>query len=75
MADLNKHVYVPKHSKLSSEAVEQLLKKYNIAKKQLPLISKNDAAIKTLDAKPGDVIEISRESTTSGTALFYRIVH
>lgn len=74
MAEVIKHVYVPKHAKLSPEAAEELLKTYNITKKQLPLISKNDAAIQVLEPKSGDIIEIVRKSTTQGEAVFYRLV-
>lgn len=68
------HILVPKHIKLSVEKTEALLKQYNISKKQLPKIKKNDAAIASLDANLGDIIEIIRESPTVGKSYFYRVV-
>lgn len=72
--DLSKHEYTPKHVKLSNGEIEKLLSKYNISKKQLPRILKNDAAIKDFDVKPGDIIKIVRKSTTCGESVYYRVV-
>ncbi|MEK6940673.1 MAG: DNA-directed RNA polymerase subunit H [Nanoarchaeota archaeon] len=74
MVDITKHAYVPEHLKLSPEKIEELLKMYNISKKQLPRINSKDAAIQHLDAKKGDVIEILRKSVTNKEAKFYRVV-
>ena len=68
------HILIPKHTKLSPEASEEVLKKYNISKKQLPKILKGDAAISNLDAERGDIIKIDRDSPTCGDAIFYRVV-
>jgi DNA-directed RNA polymerase subunit H (RpoH/RPB5) len=65
---------VPSHIKLSDEEAELVLKKFNIAKKQLPRILKEDIAIKNLDVKKGDIIKINRKSPTTGEAEFYRVV-
>jgi DNA-directed RNA polymerase subunit H len=40
----------------------------------LPKILKTDAAIRELDAKPGDVIKVVRVSPTAGESVFYRVV-
>lgn len=71
---IQEHVLLMKHAKLSEEASEKLLKKYNIDKKQLPVIFNKDAALIGMDAKPGDVIEITRESVTAKNAKYYRVV-
>ena len=71
---IERHLYVPKHIKLNEEETEDLLKKLNITKKQLPRILKEDPAISNLDIKKGDVIKIIRKSETIGEADFYRVV-
>lgn len=68
------HILIPKHTKLSKEASEEVLKKYNISKKQLPKIFKKDPAISNLDVEKGDIIEINRDSPTCGKSIFYRVV-
>jgi DNA-directed RNA polymerase subunit H len=70
----DKHILIPKHSKLSDSQKEKLLEKYNISIKELPRILKTDPAISSLDVKPGDVIKIIRKSQTAGEAIFYRVV-
>jgi DNA-directed RNA polymerase subunit H len=72
--DISKHILVPKHSKLSGEDVKKVLEKYNISLKQLPRIIKSDPALIGLDAMPGDVIKIERDSPTVGKVAFYRVV-
>jgi len=72
--DISKHEFVPKHVKLSDSDVEALLNKYNISKRQLPKILKNDPAIVHLDLKGGDVVKIIRKSATAGESTYYRVV-
>ena len=72
--DITKHEFVPKHIKLSEEEAEGILKKFNISKKQLPRILKEDPAISKLDVKKGDVIKIIRKSPTTQESEFYRVV-
>jgi len=71
---VDKHILIPKHVKLGEKEREKLLEKYNISLKELPRISKADPAIENLDAKPGDVIKVIRQSPTAGEAAFYRVV-
>ncbi|MBI4150245.1 DNA-directed RNA polymerase subunit H [Candidatus Woesearchaeota archaeon] len=70
--DTTKHVLIPKHAKLGEKEKKDLLEKYNISVKELPKIMKDDPAIAHLDAKPGDVIKIIRDSPTAGKSIFYR---
>ena len=49
---IKKHKLVPKHTKLSEKATNDLLKKYNILKTQLPKIFVSDPVIKMLGASP-----------------------
>lgn len=72
--NIQDHILVPKHIKMSEEKAELILKKYNISKKQLPKIKKTDAAIVQLNANPGDMIEITRDSRTVGKSDYYRVV-
>jgi len=72
--DIHTHTLVPKHTKLNEKEVEELLKKYNISKRQLPRISKKDPAIKDMKLKAGEIVKIKRKSPTSNEAFFYRVV-
>ena len=65
---------MPKHTILSEEEKRALLQKHDINEVQLPKILTNDAVVKVLDAKIGDVIKIERGSPTAGSTVYYRIV-
>jgi|TARA_B100001971_G_C18145315_1_gene512737 DNA-directed RNA polymerase subunit H len=69
---LSKHVLVPKHVKLNEKEKKELFEQYKITFNELPKILKDDAAIHSLSAKPGDVIKIIRKSSTAAEAPFYR---
>jgi DNA-directed RNA polymerase subunit H len=71
---IDKHVLIPKHIKLNDKEKQKLLERYNISLKELPRIAKTDAAIASLNAKPGDVIKIIRKSPTANESFFYRVV-
>ena len=71
---VDKHLLIPKHTKLSDKQKEKLLEQYSISLKELPRILKTDSAIESLDAKPGNVIKITRKSLTASEAIFYRVV-
>ncbi len=68
------HIYVPKHEIIPKSEGEEILKKYNCNPTELPLIFVTDPAILGLGVKPGDIIKITRKSTTSGVSLYYRYV-
>jgi DNA-directed RNA polymerase subunit H len=53
---------------------EEILKKYNCKPTELPLIFTTDPAILGLGVKPGDMIKITRTSSTAGESLYYRYV-
>jgi DNA-directed RNA polymerase subunit H len=72
--DVAEHILVAQHRKMTTEERAALLKKYNIALIQLPKIIKSDPALENLDAIPGDVIEIDRDSATLGKSKYYRVV-
>lgn len=72
--DITKHTLVPKHIILNEKGKEELLNSYGITTKQLPRILESDPAVKAIGAKIGDVLKITRKSTTAGVADYYRIV-
>jgi DNA-directed RNA polymerase subunit H len=67
------HILIPKHKKFTHEEAEEFLKKYNVSKKQLPKIKLKDPAILELNPEKGDIIEIIRDSPTTGKSFFYRV--
>jgi DNA-directed RNA polymerase subunit H len=70
--NISEHILVPKHTKLNAKEKKDLLARYNITTNQLPQINMNDPAIRSLGARPGDVIKIERNSATAGSAVYYR---
>ncbi len=66
------HILQPKHTKLSQKETEELLKRLNISKAQLPKIYLNDAALPG-GCEIGDVIKIERKYE-DGEAVYYRVV-
>lgn len=71
--DLQKHVFIPKHSKLSEKESEEFFKSHNFSKVQLPRILIKDPLVKQLDANVGDIIKIERE-TKLGKHEYFRVV-
>jgi DNA-directed RNA polymerase subunit H len=68
------HVLVPKHEKISQAEAKKVLEDYNISLQELPKILSTDPGIRHLGAKTGDIIKITRDSKSSGEAVFYRTV-
>ena len=68
------HILIPQHRKLDEHECDEILNKYNVARKQLPKIKVNDPAILELNTEKGDIIEIIRDSPTIGKSFFYRVV-
>jgi len=66
------HILQPKHTKLKSEEIQTLLKKYNISLGQLPKIKDDDPAVPENISK-GDILKIERKE---GDKIFtyYRVV-
>lgn len=72
--DISKHRLVPEHEVLSEKDGEEVLKKYNITKGQMPKILISDPMVKKMKVDVGDIIKITRKSKTAGTSIFYRVV-
>jgi len=68
------HAYVPRHEIMTKEDAEGVLRRFNCQPTELPLIFANDPAILGLGVKPGDMIRITRKSSTAGEAIYYRYV-
>ena len=71
---LIKHFLVPEHVKLSDNEKKELLNKYNISLRQLPMIMIKDPALKNIDVKVGDVLAIKRSLKNPKESDFYRVV-
>lgn len=71
--DISKHELVPKHEIVTEEEKKEIVEKYG-SLKNLPRIYSTDPQVRILNAKPGDVIKITRKSETAGEAIYYRIV-
>lgn len=83
------HIYVPHHRKLNKEEEAAFMYKYLIdpnsntvkslemrikeAKSKLTIILKTDPIAKWIGLKTGDIVEITRQSPTSGTHMHYRV--
>jgi DNA-directed RNA polymerase I, II, and III subunit RPABC1 len=72
MYNPTKHVLVPKHKKLTEAEKKQVLEKYNTKNTQLPAIMKTDVIARWLGLRHGDVVQITRNNTTSGECYYYR---
>ena len=68
------HTFVPKHETLTTEERKKILTEYKIHPYQLPKINTSDPAITAIGAKPGDIIKITRKSSTAGKYIAYRYV-
>jgi DNA-directed RNA polymerase subunit H len=72
--DIFEHALVPFHEILSEKEKNQLLTQYKVKPYQMPQIESGDPAVKAIGAKPGDILKITRKSTTAGEYITYRYV-
>jgi DNA-directed RNA polymerase subunit H (RpoH/RPB5) len=68
------HELVPNHELISEDEKKQLFKKYNITPDQLPKVLDTDPVCLSIGAKPGQIVKITRKSTTAKNAVIYRFV-
>ncbi len=66
------HILQPKHVKLKEKEIEELLKKLNISKSQLPKILSTDPALPE-ECEIGNVIKLERKEEDKINA-YYRVV-
>jgi DNA-directed RNA polymerase subunit H (RpoH/RPB5) len=62
------HILQPKHIKLNEKEADELLKRLNVSKAQLPKILSTDAALPE-GCSVGDIIKIERKS-----GIYHRVV-
>lgn len=74
MIEILQHELVPRHEVLSKSEKEELLKRLKTTQEYFPKILVSDPVVKKIDAKPGDIIRISRKSQTAGESVYYRVV-
>ncbi|XHH10558.1 MAG: DNA-directed RNA polymerase subunit H [Candidatus Bathyarchaeia archaeon] len=74
MFDIFEHGLVPFHEILTEKEKNQLLTQFKVKPFQMPQIRSGDPAVKVIGAKPGDVLKITRKSTTAGEHVTYRYV-
>ncbi len=73
MFNPTRHVFVPKHIKLSDTDAADIMQKYMIKSKlQMPVILHNDIIAKWLGLRQGDIVKIERYNENSGISYYYR---
>jgi DNA-directed RNA polymerase subunit H len=72
--DIFEHALVPFHEILSEKEKNTLLAQFKVKPYQMPQIKSGDPAVKAIGAKPGDILKITRKSTTAGEHITYRYV-
>lgn len=72
--DVMRHELVPRHRVLSDADSKRILEQYKIYPEQLPKILTSDPVVKAIKARPGQVVEIKRNSPTAGEAIVFRLV-
>jgi DNA-directed RNA polymerase subunit H (RpoH/RPB5) len=73
MFNPTKHMFVPKHVKLSETESADVMQKYMIKSKlQMPVILHNDIIAKWLGLRQGDIVKIERYNENSGISYYYR---
>ena len=68
------HFLVPKHELMTPDESREVLSRYNATPHQFPFISSTDATAKSIGAKAGDFVRITRKSETAGETVYYRFV-
>lgn len=72
--EIMRHNLVPTHEIISDKEQKEIMEKYNITPDQLPKILNTDPVSIFIEAQPGQIIKITRESHTAKEAVAYRLV-
>ena len=72
--DIQDHMLVPTHEIMTEEEIADEFSDVEYDFKNLPKIRSDDPVVKAIEAKPGDILRITRESQTAGVFVTYRIV-
>ncbi|WP_296805192.1 DNA-directed RNA polymerase subunit H [uncultured Methanobrevibacter sp.] len=72
--DIQDHMLVPTHEIMTEEEIADEFGDVEYDFKDLPKIKSDDPVVKAIEAKPGDILRITRESQTAGVFVTYRIV-
>lgn len=72
--DIQDHMLVPTHEIMTEDEIADEFSDVEYDFKNLPKIRSNDPVVKAIDAKPGDILRITRKSQTAGVFVTYRIV-
>ncbi|MEE1129067.1 MAG: DNA-directed RNA polymerase subunit H [Methanobrevibacter sp.] len=72
--DIQDHMLVPTHEIMTEEEIADEFSDVEYDFKNLPKIRSEDPVVKAIEAKPGDILRITRESQTAGVFVTYRIV-
>lgn len=68
------HFFVPHHEIVGKSEADEIMAGFNARPEQMPFISAIDPVMRSISAKPGDLIRITRKSETSGESQYYRYV-
>ncbi len=72
--NIQDHKLVPKHEIMTEEEISDVFSETDYESIDLPKIKSDDPVVKAIDAKPGNILRITRESQTAGEFITYRIV-
>lgn len=67
------NLLIPKHDVLPKDKEDEVLASFGATRANLPKIKATDPQVKKLDAKPGDIIKVTRKDAT-GENHYYRVV-
>jgi len=68
------HYLVPLHILLNKEEEDEMLRKLDIKKSQIPKIKSSDPIIKHIGGRPGEVVKIVRKSDYLTISVAYRVI-
>lgn len=74
LQDVMAHVMCPAYEILTPDECTEVLKEYQLTKRQMQLMFDTDTVAQYLFLKKGRIVRITRNSEASGNAIGYRIV-